>query len=457
MEQRENYLSSNDAYSFFQEGFSFSGDHIFKLVLRYFAVKRCKGEIERLAPLSVHYTSFSSSNSVENYISHLASSGYNISLYYGTNLPNIKDTLPDGWKELPSNKYPVVQFLTEAAPTSVYINEELEKALIFVTRKSDTWNKRLTLSLCRILTWLYPDGKLDNDEKDLLKAIDKNDSDTFYKIIDATANLVDFRKARARKELSGWGLSCYESKVSELTASAANHRRQIDILRENFSRELRNLEMCTMNLTALKSTPPEDNNELYEFFACRKHLSIQQVQKGQRNILTFQIVETLEHYDKDEFVDCYKRENSYLSPDNRNSSLAKEVYEIMHKVFAEERGKIRIGCVFALTDFTQLQPQLNLNYAPNTMPHPHITNHTCLGSNSLPIQDYLRMGNWELALEQALAASKNINFGDSGVVGNWMRMLHDQLDTDSKFIIADNGTEMTPREFLAYVKEDTNG
>ena len=63
-----------------------------------------------------------------------------------------------------------------------------------------------------------------------------------------------------------------------------------------------------------------------------------------------------------------------------------------------------------------------------------------------------------MAIDQTIQAAKNLNFGDSTVVGGLMDRMFSDLKR-VKFIILPDGTEMTPPEFAAYLdaQEATQG
>ena len=65
----------------------------------------------------------------------------------------------------------------------------------------------------------------------------------------------------------------------------------------------------------------------------------------------------------------------------------------------------------------------------------------------------MQQGNWDMAIEQSIAATKNINFGDIVVIDSFLRDIRNSMDS-CKCIVANNGKEMTPREFLAYINEN---
>ena len=57
-----------------------------------------------------------------------------------------------------------------------------------------------------------------------------------------------------------------------------------------------------------------------------------------------------------------------------------------------------------------------------------------------------------MAIEQAIAATKNINFGDSIVFPKFIKDLMQSMN--KKIIIIEDGSELTPNEFLEYIKND---
>lgn len=64
----------------------------------------------------------------------------------------------------------------------------------------------------------------------------------------------------------------------------------------------------------------------------------------------------------------------------------------------------------------------------------------------------MSQGNWDMAIEQTITASKNLNFGDSTVVSRMMQRLYENRDI-IRCIILDDGRELTPNEFYNYLKE----
>ena len=144
---------------------------------------------------------------------------------------------------------------------------------------------------------------------------------------------------------------------------------------------------------------------------------------------------------------------------NRHSSIGnapKDVKDIFHAVFAEGKGMFRVEGVFRLVNLASIIARRGTTsgqFSETHMPHPHLYHHACLGGNETYINNYLKQGNWDMAIEQTIAAVKNINFGDATVIREFVEDVQNSLDSSRRCILADNGKEMTLREFLAYVRE----
>jgi hypothetical protein len=133
------------------------------------------------------------------------------------------------------------------------------------------------------------------------------------------------------------------------------------------------------------------------------------------------------------------------------------IIEVIINVFLKHYGTFRVDSMFTMTGISSLNVKSHTRadeYLDTHLPHPHLVNHGCLGGNGTYIGKYMSEGRWDMAIEQSIAATKNINFGDTTVVNSMMRDIYNRMDV--KFIIADNGQEMSPNEFLEYVKNYSN-
>ena len=100
----------------------------------------------------------------------------------------------------------------------------------------------------------------------------------------------------------------------------------------------------------------------------------------------------------------------------------------------ERRGIIRIHAVFLLESFKMINPLRHGTFLSDSMPNPHIYYHACSGGNETYYYRYAESGDWDLAIEQAIAATKNLNWGDSIVSEEMVEWLFDNGDTPCIYV-----------------------
>lgn len=86
------------------------------------------------------------------------------------------------------------------------------------------------------------------------------------------------------------------------------------------------------------------------------------------------------------------------------------------------------------------------------MPHPHIYFYRCAGGNDQYYSKYADSGEWQLAIEQAIGATKNLNFGDSTVMGEMIEWLDNNRKTRC-IKLADGDTMVSVEEFIKMLNE----
>ena len=163
------------------------------------------------------------------------------------------------------------------------------------------------------------------------------------------------------------------------------------------------------------------------------------------------VAETIEYFDSDAFIRLYNNPNSSIG------GASKDVKDIFHAVFADNKGVFKVEGMFQLTNLASIRAishSTSGQFGDTRLPHPHLYHHACLGGNETYINNYLRQGNWDMAIEQTIAAVKNINFGDSTVIREFVEDVRHALQGSCKCVLADNGKDMTLREFLAYIREN---
>jgi hypothetical protein len=215
---------------------------------------------------------------------------------------------------------------------------------------------------------------------------------------------------RLHRQLDGIADKSRQSRMAELKSSIQRTYRNIGSYRDEIKNLYALLEGNNRELTALEAAPVETNDAMFNFFNSHKQVTVLYVYDSS---LVFGVDDTLEFYDEDEFERIFNSGRSYLSDHNA------DVRKALWAIFKKRLGVIRIQAEFDLYNFRLVQPRSREKFIENCMPNPHIYYHACSGGNEIYYDQYAESGDWDLAVEQAISATKNLNWGDS-VVGSEM-------------------------------------
>lgn len=444
-------ITSSDANAFFGNNAFLLNSSVLEATLRYISLKQHSGAIEKIELIKAYSSSFSSSDTGNNYADAIGD--YELCIFTKRGGENLLTIDLDGWVSMDSPPYPVASFLSKCSETRVFVNQNKKQAIVFVKTATDKWIDAFCSSLFRILPWRFPNGVTET-EQEFFKALYKQDANKFTSIIDEACKDIDFRSMVTRRTLIGWGAQFRVEQIGKLKSQGDSIRNNIAQQEVSLGSLYNDLATLMLNLEALQKVNPENDSALYDFFTSHKQLSIHKVaplRSGGKS-LYYSIVETIEYYDKDAFIRVFENPRSDFNYDANDA-----IRKIFYAIFAEEKGVFRTHCIFKLDNLSSLtivrgeRPDGQSNIC---LPHPHLVNYGCLGANGTQINKYMLNGDWDLAIEQSIAAAKNLNWGDNTVVSGLVRDVRNNMNC--KCIIADNGTEMTPNEFLKYITEQNN-
>ena len=454
MEISNNRLLSAEADVFFDgrkhRESSFLNDNVVETVLRYAALRSRTGDLGTVAPIKAE--SRSGMLFINNDWNKLATDcDCELLIVAHTSMRPPKITL-EGWVSLDKPPYPVALLFAKAGETHIFINEQLRKAVIIVKDVVlPSFRKLLASCLLRILPWRFHDDELD---KRLMTAINKGDEAAFRSVIDSVCSDVDLRGAALQRILAGWEDELRKAKIVNTQKALEKIQGELAYLQEDIAQKLDEYDKVNVELQDAMFAQKRGNGDVLRFFQRHRQLSIVDtgdVVELDGRYLDYAITETIEYYNEEQFLRMF---NNADSPFN-SRAISDETRGICYAIFKEHLGVVRAEAVFRLTNLSSLRPRMNgrsENTASTCIIHPHIGHYGCLGGNETPINRYMKDGQWDLAIEQTIAAAKNLNMGDIAVLSSFLVDLKN-ASTSIKCIIADNGVEMTPHEFYEYVEE----
>lgn len=130
----------------------------------------------------------------------------------------------------------------------------------------------------------------------------------------------------------------------------------------------------------------------------------------------------------------------------------------MEKIFVNYKGEVCVYASFDMSDLSKISPHYNsILCVHGHIRHPHLATYQCLGENESYMLEYLAQGKWDCAIEQTVAATKNINFGDASPINAFINDLTTARDKNFKVILY-KGIKYTVSEFCKIMREeDKNG
>lgn len=363
----------------------------------------------------------------------------------------------EGWTALDGAPCPVNKYLSQIAKTRIFSNTEQKRLIAFVEKRaSGVWARAFMATLVKSLSWYFP-AKPTPEVISFFQTInienkkmsDEEIADTIVRYVDGIADKLDFRALSMHKYLDGYMDRVRDNLIRDGKSKVESITRDINTYHDALGREYANLELAIQQLAAYENTSSQASTALFDFFNSHKQLTVLSLEEGK---IKYGIDETIEYYDEDEFDNIFENDDSYL-----NEYANDDTKKVMWAIFHERKGCLRTNSVFTLAALRQVSPKSHETFINDAIPQPHISWYGCSGANDTYYSQYAKTGEWELAVEQSIAATKNLNFGDSTVGEKTVKWLNDHKNIPCIYV--DGNTKLiTIKQFLKNIEEgEQNG
>ena len=446
MEYRGNKIFDDCANEYFGDDYRDStycnSSTALRAVIRYISLMHFKGE----NPFRVNVSQISR-NSGNDVASTCEPNTLNI--YVNRNKDDALLTIDaEGWVALDKVPYPVSAFLSniQGYTAKAYVNNDIKTAVVFVNKSSVRWFELLTTTLPKLLTWLYPDDvyKIDKTEFELYQVLHDGNEARFTEIIDAAYDACGVKNLWVKKKLHGWNNIGVEARITLCQQKVREYNNNIESYERQIASWLDSKSQYNQELNALMMSKHDDNDNFAHFFETHKQLEFVSIYRGSSNSsLIFTVCDTLEYYAEDELKRMLDNQNSYLNVNGTPFAL-----KVVKALFIDKKAKMRTRACFTMNGISSLsstKDNANLDSYNDTLRHPHLGNFDCLGANEPHIRRAMEKNDWEIALEQCIAATKNIAWGDSTVGKRFLS--HIDSYRDKRCIITDDGRQLTIQQF----------
>lgn len=335
----------------------------------------------------------------------------------------------DGWVSeyaINGRQFLPSRYLSQFCKTKIFINQELQRIVAFVDRRaSHVWTQAFESIIARLMPWYFPHD-LTDEEKHLFTTISEaggkiNNQDAervFLSFVNSAAEGLDLRQMQLHRMLDGIADRARQLRLNKLIDERNRYVERIKEYNDALRNYYASYDRTVSEITALESAPPNTDTAMFDFFNNHKQLTVMDTSNG----IQFCVADTLEFYDEDAFDRVVRNKSSYFA------NYEPMVQKALCGIFRERRGVIRVQAVFELAGMTLVTPKKGMMLDNGCMPNPHIYYYACSGGNDQYYSQFADSGDWDLGIEQAISATKNINWGDSIVCQKMIALLMDSRD-----------------------------
>lgn len=301
------------------------------------------------------------------------------------------------------------------------------------------------------MPWMFPNG-VDEKVVNLCKllAVDnkKYSEQEKYDLLKIFCNDVydrsGFEKTIKRMLLADAMNFALRDKIKSAENDISNVAHEIAEMRIDLKGLCEKHDELLLIINALSGTKESDCDELIDVLDSHKNLTVEEVSYGD---IYYRVVDTLEFYN----TESINTTLSFMSDEIRG-------------IFIDKLGLIRVKAVFELSSVKTVSPvshnspfAVHYQSFEDAMPNPHIYGYGCSGGNDYYYEEYAQSGDYDLAIDQSIAATKNINLKDTTVARYMFGWMFSNQDTKCIYIPdGEFGTKVTkPTGRLVSFKEYT--
>ena len=434
----ETQLTNREAGNIFGDAASYNGDYSLSALFRAIVINHddCT-DIQKLPDMvCVRYRNVDRGEHVT-FVMSKCPEVISILTYNGS-VNDLKIEAPDGWETFDAPPYYLNRYLSQTTRSKVYIDRDEKRVVAVVERRVKAeWIQSFCSMLWVVLPWYYPEKNDDvikffksisignkevSDEQAKQIVIDyANAAAKKLNIRDITLHLLlDGVADRARQE----SIKTNQSLVNNIMNSIEDLSRQLSLRYEEYA-------TASATLQGLENMEPKSDDSFFQFF--RQHNNIR-IERISGMTLSYGVTDTLEFYDEEEARILFENKKSWAH------NYDEDYLTILKTIFVDKRGIFRVSADFSLGDMKMVNSIKGQYPEEESMPNPHIYNYACNGANGQYYSKYAQTGDWDLAIEQSISATKNWSVGDSTVGKKMFAWIRDYDDV--KCIYVTDGSPM---------------
>lgn len=367
-----------------------------------------------------------------------------------------------GWHRLEK----VTDFYRKQFFVLCYINPELKSVAIFSDKLDIRKMHYLQCSIFAFLPWYFnPDEGVSEDEMALINSLREKTSTKYEEAIAKIAERYDFRTAKIRQLLSDFETKYERLECESVRSQIRDVISTINSLNSQIGEYLSAKNDMEIKLLGLEQRIADGSgdSEIMEYFLCNDKLVLFEVTDER---MVFAVKSYLTYFDEEMALSAINNKSSYIyRPNGRgcnNIIPAEQMEKLMRAIFIDQLLKVRFCAAYEFNLNGSVNAKQHFNFGhefKDYMPNTHIDGYRCMGNYQQAINQLLMNRDYISAIEQCVASSKSLNFGDSTVMKTFMSALYGISDHryNNKCIELPDGSIVTPKEAVEWIEEQECG
>ena len=356
-----------------------------------------------------------------------------------------------GWIKLDK----ITDFFIKQFYVLCFINPELKSVMIFVDNLDIRKLHYLQCSIFAFLPWYFnPEEGVSEEEMALISSLREKTSIKYETMLNKMSQKYDFRTLNIKSKLAGFESKFERIELDRIKGFIENANREISRLNEQIGSHFRNINDAEIKLLGLeeKIRKKSENSEIMDYFLCNDKLVLIDV-NGET--LRFGVKSYLTYFDEDMVSSALRNSSSYIYDSDAISG--DEIQKLMKAIFIDRVLKIRSCAAYDFNLRGNIHPICEFSFGiefQDYLPNTHIDRYGCMGNYLTIINKLLGEKNYIGAIEQCIASSKSLNFGDSTVMEAFMSAIYGTSRRyKGNFIELPDGTTVNPKEAIKWIKE----
>ena len=345
-------------------------------------------------------------------------------------------------------------FMEKHAETVVFIKKEDNAAIILMKEISRKKIHLLSSLLPRFLPQFFERFPLSATEVEILKSLTFTSPVKYLNLMSNRANDWDIKKRINRATIEIFRKSANEALLKEDLYNLNCTRREIERIENEYREMIRQLDRETATYEGRKyaAEHSQTDDALINYIENNRHINII---SANDTVLKMYITSCIDNFNPDMYENYAKRGDIFERYPDCLINTVEDRKLLLNSIFSEEPSlKLRVVSYIVLDTRGSVSSATNHDYKlyKDRLPNPHLQIFNCFGDNKRFIQKALRENNLILAIEQCTAVVRNLNLSE---VSQTVRPFFSWIfNSTEKIIEKFDGTQMTPKEAIAWLKAE---